>query len=236
MKISDRKRSLLFYFIIVWIVLTGLIIYFNFPLISGEISYYFRDGNKDKISDATQNNNTNNQTNTQNSNNENKIAEFKIIIPKINVSAPVVEPASISDKDILKALENGVVHYPETAKPGEVGNAFFTGHSSNYRWAKGSYNYVFSLLNKMQNGDQVTVHYNGQKYIYEVFEIIVVSSKDVSVLDQTDSSIVSLMTCDPPGTSWKRRVVKAKQIEPDPAKNKIKGTKNSEGINQLIGN
>src|SRR3989344_1880496 len=56
----------------------------------------------------------------------------EIIIPKINVQIPVVyDVNSIEENNIQKALEGGVVHYADTAKPGQNGNAVIVGHSSN---------------------------------------------------------------------------------------------------------
>ena len=233
MQNKKKKRSLVFYIIVIsWVLTTIAVIYFCFPIISSNLKYYF--GKKNQQTGESKDSNENKQNG--NANQDNKNLEKKIVIPKIGVDAPIVEPASLSDKDILKALENGVVHYSNTAKSGEQGNVFLTGHSSNYRWAKGSYNYVFSLLNKLTNGDEIIVYYDGTKYVYRVFEVVVVSSKDVSVLNQTEDSIVSVMTCDPPGTAWKRRVVRAKQTEPDPSKNKIPEARAQEMIKKLIGN
>ena len=219
-----------------WIAITVFLVYFYFPIISSYVNYQFKKGqDSHEVSDNSSNTEGGDSSDVETQTGE-RILENKIIISKINISAPIVEPASINDKDILKALEGGIVHYSNTANPGEVGNSFFTGHSSNYRWAKGNHNYIFALLNKLESGDLVVVHFEGKKYVYQVFENVVVSSKDVSVLDQTDESIISLMTCDPPGTSWKRRVVKGRQVEPDPEINKGSDSKNSDGVNELIGN
>lgn len=135
-------------------------------------------------------------------------------VPKIDVTAPLVFVNSIQETDIHEGLRNGLVHYDGTAKPGEVGNSFITGHSSNYWWEKGSYNYVFASLNKLVIGDQAIIYYNGNKYLYQVKNILVVEPTDVSVLAQTDTPTMTLMTCTPPGTSWKRLIVQFDQIAP----------------------
>jgi hypothetical protein len=44
-----------------------------------------------------------------------------------------------------------------------------------------------------------------------------VAPTEVSVLAQTSEPTVTLITCSPPGTAWKRLVVSAKQISPSPA-------------------
>lgn len=228
MKNKLKKKPLVLYIVIAWLVTTAFVVYFYLPIIFSNLNYYF--GKKDQQTEENKNDSKAGDNSNQ------KSAEKKIVMPKIGIDAPIVEPATLSDSDILKALESGVVHYSNTSKPGEQGNVFLTGHSSNYRWAKGNYNYVFSLLNKLINDDEIIVYYDGVKYVYKVFEVVVVSPKDVSVLNQTEDSIVSVMTCDPPGTAWKRRVVKAKQIEPDSSKNRISETKAQEIIQKLIGN
>jgi len=65
----------------------------------------------------------------------------RIIIPKIGKNIPLVDVGANSGFDFdhmenifMKELEKGVVRYPGTARPGENGNAFIFGHSSNYPW------------------------------------------------------------------------------------------------------
>lgn len=135
-------------------------------------------------------------------------------IPKLKIYAPIKFPDSNKEEVIQKYLTQGVVHYDGTADPGEVGNSFITGHSSNFWWIKGKYNYIFVNLDKLRAGDQVIIYHNGNKYVYEVRSKVTVTPTDVSVLKQTDTPTLSLMTCTPPGTNWKRLVVKLDQISP----------------------
>lgn len=237
MKISQKiilylkKRSPIFYIFWGWVFLTFIFIFLNFPIISLNFNYYFGR----KKSQEVQNIERKENTFEENIQNQKNFLEKKIVIPKIKVDAPIIEASSVREKDILNSLQNGVVHYPNTALPGEIGNVFLVGHSSNYRWAKGSYNYVFALLNKLQKDDLIIVFYNGVKYTYKVFEIKIVSPSDTSVLAQGNDSIISLMTCDPPGTTLKRRIVRGFQIEPDPKKNKTRQIKPEEKVESLVG-
>lgn len=143
-------------------------------------------------------------------------AQNIIIIPKIGVQAPLVFPDTIDEQLVLRALQDGVVHYAGTAKPGENGNSVFFGHSSNDVWEKGNYKFVFVLLEKLVPGDQYEIHYQSRKYVYTVEETRVVNPNDLSVLNQTSTPYSTLITCTPPGTSWKRFIVKAKQTQPTP--------------------
>lgn len=139
-----------------------------------------------------------------------------ISIPKLNVNAPVVYEPSIEEAKIQKSLQNGVVHYATTAKPGEPGNSVFVGHSSNDWWEPGNYKFVFVLLDKLAPGDTFSLNYGGRKYIYEVTDSKVVEPTDLSVLAPTVEPMATLITCTPPGTNWKRLIVRGKQISPVP--------------------
>ncbi len=50
----------------------------------------------------------------------------KIEIPKIGLSAYVIEGVGVDD------LKNGPGHYPDTPLPGQKGNAAIAGHRSTY--------------------------------------------------------------------------------------------------------
>jgi sortase A len=209
-----NTKHILYFAVGFWIITTAIVAYLFWPLISQEIKYLFGEKTnnppQEKVVEQTQEGDSRVKYDVPN----------KIVIPKIDVEAPIIEAATFEEKDILKALESGVAHYPNTALPGEVGNIFLTGHSSNYSWVKGDFNHVFSILNKVTNQDKIYVYYNQYLYVYEVFETVIVGPKDTSVLAQGDDSIISIMTCDPPGTTWKRRIVRARQVEPDPKENR----------------
>ncbi len=137
-----------------------------------------------------------------------------LVVPKIGVTAPIVFVQSTEEAQIQEGLHQGVVHYFTTALPGKVGNTFITGHSSNYWWDKGAYNYIFANLEKLEVGDQAKIYYNGNKYLYQVNNKKVVEATDMSVLNQTIKPSLTLMTCTPPGTSWKRLIITFDQIAP----------------------
>ncbi|QQR54857.1 class D sortase [Candidatus Peregrinibacteria bacterium] len=146
--------------------------------------------------------------------------ENRIQIPTLDINAPIVEPSlglsALQNKDwaaleeqIHSALTQGVVHFPGTAEPGQQGNAFLTGHSSNVLWEQSAYNTVFALLPKIKIGDEIWVTYNQTEYRYTVTERKEVSPKDVSVLKQGEGKTLTLVTCTPVGTTLRRLVVTA---------------------------
>lgn len=146
----------------------------------------------------------------------------QVIIPKINVQIPTDFSQTTTDEATIEtALENGIVHYPTTAKPGQQGNAAFFGHSSNNIFNKGKYKFAFVLLHLMVPGDTFYLSYDNKVYVYKVITKTVVDPSQVEVLNPVagHASTATLITCDPPGTSLKRLVVVGEQISPDPSGN-----------------
>ncbi|HEX8389942.1 MAG TPA: sortase [Candidatus Saccharimonadales bacterium] len=149
--------------------------------------------------------------------------EAKIVIPKINVDAPVVyDVPSLAENVIQDKLRGGVVHYPipgANSIPGQAGNTVLLGHSSNDVFDSGAYKFVFVQLDKLNTGDNFYLHYNGTRYTYSVTQKKIINPNQVSelVIDG-DKPLATLVTCTPPGTALKRLVVIAEQISPDPAK------------------
>lgn len=145
----------------------------------------------------------------------------EIIIPKINVEIPVVYTVdTIDDNAVENALEQGVVHYADTALPGQDGNIAIVGHSSNNIFNPGKYKFAFVLLSKLENGDTFYLQKDGKRYTYQVYKKEIVSPTDVSVLGPADKpATATLITCDPPGTSTNRLVVVGEQIDPSIASN-----------------
>lgn len=145
----------------------------------------------------------------------------RIIIPKIGKNIPLVDVrlGAWFDFDhmeniFMQELEKGIVRYPGTAKPWEVGNSFIFGHSSNYPWIKGEYNSVFALLDELTFGDEIIVYYNQKKFTYIIREKKVVKPGNVKVLDREEGKKeISLMTCWPIGTTINRLIVFAELQE-----------------------
>lgn len=148
-----------------------------------------------------------------------KMAENEIKIPALDLTAPILWRVNNVASDVSKSLESGVIHINGTAFPGEAGNVYITGHSSNFVWARGNYNSIFALLDKLVIGDKIYVKYSSQVYIYEVFDKSIVMPTDVSLLAQTEDSRLTLVTCWPVGTNIQRLALFARQVHPDPKKN-----------------
>ncbi len=148
--------------------------------------------------------------------------ENRIVIPKMGQNIPIVgiSPQSLLksdwdqlEKDIQTGLKDGVVHYPGTAEPGQLGNVFITGHSSYYFWDGGKYKDVFARLHDLEVGDEFTIFWEQDIYKYRIRERKVVPPEETSVLKQpTNEKIATLMTCTPIGTAKDRLILVAEQL------------------------
>lgn len=141
--------------------------------------------------------------------------DFAVVIPKIAAVAPVFANTDPYNKNAyLPVLRKGVAHARGTAFPNEVGNTYLFAHSTDAFYNIGRYNAIFYLLGKLEMGDEVQVFYEGVEYKYSVKEVKVVSADSVQYLtNSTSEKILTLQTCYPPGTTLKRLVVIAKQVE-----------------------
>lgn len=144
--------------------------------------------------------------------------ESRLIIPKINIDAPVFYDIGTDTKSQNQAMENGVAHFPipgANSHPGEIGNTVLSAHSSNDVFAAGAYKYVFMQLDKLEVGDTVYANYNGTRYTYRVTKKEEVTPDQIGKLVYTtDKPVMTLITCTPLGTALRRLLVTAEQIYP----------------------
>ena len=139
---------------------------------------------------------------------ESKITHYNLGIPKLGITKAIVQ---IAGDDLSKSL----IHYHNTALPGEKGNTVIFGHSVLPQFFDiNNYKTIFSTLHTLKEGDKILVDFDGITYKYEVYKMVEVGPNDISVLEQRfDESILSLITCAPPGTYLRRLVVKSKLIQ-----------------------
>ena len=143
--------------------------------------------------------------------------EPRLIIPKLNIDVPIRFDVALSD--VMSAMNNGVAHYRiagANAYPGEVGNFIITGHSAGDIYSSNPYKYIFSGLERLDEGDLIYVNYNSIRYTYRVIKKQVVEPSNVAALVvDTDKPLITLVTCTPLGTSRYRLLVTGEQISPD---------------------
>jgi sortase A len=124
----------------------------------------------------------------------------RVVIPKINLDAIVVEGAS------RKKLSEGPGHVKDTATPGEPGNAVITAHRDTF----------FRHIYELNKGDDILIRRNGQVFKYQVTGKKIVMPEDVGVLKPTPDPQLTLITCYPTyyiGPAPKRLVVFSKLVE-----------------------
>ena len=143
-------------------------------------------------------------------------ADPRLIIPKLNVDVPIHFGIQLSE--VMSAMNNGVAHYRiagASAYPGEIGNLVITGHSAGDVYSSNPYKYIFSGLERLEDGDLIYVNYDSMRYTYRVIKKEVVEPSNVAALVvETDKPLLTLVTCTPLGTSRFRLLVTAEQISP----------------------
>lgn len=116
-----------------------------------------------------------------------------INIPKINLTVAIGEGIK---KELLRYA---VGHFPETVMPGEKGNCALAGHSSYV------YNEFFNGLEEnIKDGDEILIKTMQGDFVYKVYEKFVVEPERVDVLNPSEESILTLVTCTEKG---KRRLI-----------------------------
>ncbi len=156
------------------------------------------------------------------------VSDISIAIPKIDAYAeiiPNVDPSN--DGEYMAALQSGVAHAKGTALPGQVGNSYLFAHSAGNIFDIARFNAVFYLIEKLEKGDEIYVKFGSQKFKYTVVGKREVTPSEVGFLTRDLEKIrkeglgeiegigerdrvLTLQTCVPPGTDWKRLLVFAK--------------------------
>lgn len=135
--------------------------------------------------------------------------EFGIYIPKIKSNSKVVKNVDpFNESEYTQALKTGVAHSKTTKTPDRKGNVFLFAHSAVNFYERNQYDVYFYLLGELEEGDEIYVSYEGEIYKYKVGEVKVVNKEDTKYLgNYSNDDTLTLMTCYPAGTDWKRTIV-----------------------------
>lgn len=133
------------------------------------------------------------------------VTAYTLSIPKLGIKDAYV---IISGDDLNKNL----IHYGGTGLPGQYGTAVIFGHSVLPQFYNPTnYKTIFSTLPTLKTSDEIFIRYDGVEYRYVVYEMLITEANDLTPLVQRfDDSYVTLVTCVPPGTYWKRLNVRAR--------------------------
>jgi len=116
----------------------------------------------------------------------------RIVIPAIDVDAPVVVVPIRNGTWDVEQITYEVGHLQGTASPGDSSNAVMAGHIT---LAAGGYG-PFRGLAQLQPGDKVLVYVGEQEaYVYVVGSVQTVEATDVEVAYPTTESLLTLITC-----------------------------------------
>ncbi|MBI5045023.1 MAG: sortase [Candidatus Levybacteria bacterium] len=138
------------------------------------------------------------------------VTSYAISIPKIHIVNAMV---STIDND----LSTHLVQYGGTAVPPSKGTAVIFGHSTLPQFYKeGDYKTIFANAHALEIGDEIIIKVNNMDYHYKIYNLTITTPTDTSFFDQQyDNNYLTLVTCTPPGTTWKRLIIKSKIIHPN---------------------
>lgn len=134
-----------------------------------------------------------------------RIPSYFLSIPKLHIANAFVSTVNTD-------LSTHLVHLGGTAIPPDKGTGVIFGHSTLPQlFDPNNYRTIFANAYRLEVGDEIIANVSNVTYKYKIFSIIVVDPDDTSVLTQNiDDSYLTLITCTPPGTVWKRLVVQAR--------------------------
>jgi LPXTG-site transpeptidase (sortase) family protein len=126
--------------------------------------------------------------------------QMTIAIPKLEINAAVVSGTTI------ELLKKGPGLYESSPLPDlDGGNVCIAGHRTTYgAW--------FRHVDKLEEGDEITLDYDGSSYIYQVERVFIVDKKDWSITEPVGYSSLTLTACHPLRSSKQRIVVRGKLI------------------------
>ncbi|MDP2637277.1 MAG: sortase [bacterium] len=137
----------------------------------------------------------------------------KIEIPSLGVAAPLLSVDSTDPKDFKEPLTKGVTLYP-SANPGSQGSAIILGHSAPSWWPSINYDWVFSEINTLEQGDEIIIDFQGKRHVFKTQGVIFLDKGEEipSWALASKTPTILLVSCWPPGINNKRIVVQAEAI------------------------
>lgn len=126
----------------------------------------------------------------------------RLVIPQMGLDATVNEGKYAS------TLKHGLWRRPKSSTPDKGGNTVIVGHRFTYKSPA-----IFYHLDKVKEGDEFALFWQGKEYKYVVGEIRIVQPTQTEVEEDTTEPTLTLYTCTPMWTSKQRLVIIAKPVE-----------------------
>lgn len=127
-------------------------------------------------------------------------AATRMVIPAIGLRAPVIQTPP--QNGVWPVPDWAVGHLTSTPNPGAPGNAAYSAHDD----IKGE---LFKRLGELKPGDLISLYTQHAQYTYAVTTQQVVDPSDISVLDPTRNSTLTLISCTPYWVDTQRLIVHA---------------------------
>lgn len=135
----------------------------------------------------------------------------------IGLSVSIANPSSVAIATLDAALLHGAVRYPTSATLDEDGNVILFGHSSYLPIVHNLAYKTFNGIQKLKEGDEVTVYSTKTAYVYQVERVVKESADSGAPLPLSVSGrILTLSTCDSFGQKSDRFVITARFVESRP--------------------
>lgn len=133
-----------------------------------------------------------------------------ISVSTIGIDAEVLNPENDSIPVLDRALQQGVVRHPASAKLGEIGNVFIFGHSSELPVVYNQNFKAFNGLGDLNPGDTIMVTSENQTHTYTVTSVRLVDANEAFIsFKDVDRPTLTLSTCNSFGAPHERYVVTA---------------------------
>src|SRR5215210_478008 len=136
-------------------------------------------------------------------------------IMSLTVEALGLHNAPVLNSDTTRALDQGVIHLPDTSLPWSQTperNVYLAGHRLG--WPGTGSHLVFYHLNQLERGDRITLRdRQGTRYNYSVMQTFTVGPYDSWVTGVVKGrDLLTLQTCTPMPTFQYRLIVRAERI------------------------
>ncbi|MBI4021947.1 MAG: sortase [Candidatus Andersenbacteria bacterium] len=125
---------------------------------------------------------------------------------------PLVYSDTLEEERLQQYLKEGAVVLPLGTSFGEPGNVVVTAHSSGTA-AFGPYRFAFAKLGELEAGQQFNISTPTATYTYQVYGKEIVWPHEVNKLPNDSRSTVTLVTCWPLWTNFKRLLVHAELVD-----------------------
>lgn len=133
----------------------------------------------------------------------------------LNEPLPLVYSDTLEEQQLQEYLKQGAVVLPLGTTFGEPGNVVVTAHSSGTA-AFGEYRFAFARLSELEAGQEFTIATPQATYTYKVYAKEIVWPHQVDKLPNDDRSTVTLVTCWPLWTNFKRLLVHSELVKEEP--------------------